>query len=109
MKKLIPARWGIHRDKKLILFVFLAGCELVSQQTPERQAEIEKTVNAEMDTYAQMAYRREVDKYHMIKANGASRVDLCVQAGLVSALASESGDADDYRSWKRVEKKHCRF
>lgn len=94
----------------VVVLLFIAGCDTrpPSQRSVEEQQTIQQTADQWQTDLASMAYKREVDKYHFLKANEAPRVELCVQTGLLSALAAESRDDQHYRAWRRLEKKFCR-
>ena len=47
------------------------------------------------------------EQYHMARKNGAGAVDLCVQAGLVSAGFLQAHDEENYAKWKKIEKQDC--
>jgi hypothetical protein len=48
-----------------------------------------------------------VEQYEMVQRNKGSAMDLCAQAGLVSAAYLQAKDEEHYRTWKATEKKHC--
>ena len=46
-------------------------------------------------------------QYFIAKRNGASTVDICVQASLVSAGYLQAQDENNYSKWKLIEKQDC--
>jgi len=47
-----------------------------------------------------------VKKYDIAKRSG-TKMDICVQAGLVSAAYLEAKNEDKYREWKAIERADC--
>ena len=47
-----------------------------------------------------------VKEYEIAKRNG-TKMDVCVQAGLVTAAYLQAKDEDKYREWKATEKADC--
>jgi hypothetical protein len=47
-----------------------------------------------------------VKRYEIAKGSG-SAMDVCVQAGLVSAAFLQAKDEDSYGRWKETEKADC--
>ena len=58
-------------------------------------AEIEKAVAADA-----------VKQYQIAKRQG-DKIQICVQAGLVTAALLQAKDEDDYREWKATEHHDC--
>lgn len=48
-----------------------------------------------------------LNQYEIAKRNGATNMDLCVQAQLVSAAFLQAQNESLYSEWKRIEKNHC--
>jgi len=57
------------------------------------------------DIYAKVA-SDAVDKYNIAKRSG-TKMDVCVQAGLVSASFLQAKNDAQYRSWKTIEASDC--
>lgn len=47
-----------------------------------------------------------VNQYHIAKRQGDA-IQICVQAGMVTAAFLQANDETNYRKWKSVEKKDC--
>ena len=47
-----------------------------------------------------------VHEYDIVKRHG-SRMDICVEAGLVSAAFRQAKDEDKYKVWKAKEQQEC--
>lgn len=56
--------------------------------------------------YAQVA-TDAVEQYEMVKRNKGSAMELCVQAGMVTAAFLQAKDEESYKTWKATEKKDC--
>jgi hypothetical protein len=48
-----------------------------------------------------------VTQYEMVKRNNGSAVELCVQAGLVSAAYLQAHNEPEFKQWKATERTHC--
>ncbi len=77
----------------IIIWYFLAnGIETQSIQT--------------MDDLKQKVAADFVEQYDIAKRQG-DRVQICVQAGIVSAGFLQSKDEANYQKWKEIEKADC--
>lgn len=48
-----------------------------------------------------------VERYEMAKRNSAAPLDICVQAGLVTAGFLQAKNEENYKKWKDIEKADC--
>jgi hypothetical protein len=48
-----------------------------------------------------------VVQYEMTQRNGGTPIDLCVQAGLVSASYLQAKNEPEFKKWKATEKANC--
>ena len=48
-----------------------------------------------------------VDQYDIVKRHGSSQIEICVDAGLVSAAFLQAKDEDKYKVWKAKEQQEC--
>lgn len=48
-----------------------------------------------------------VDQYNIVKRQG-DKMQICVQAGVVSFAYLQAKDENNYRRWKSIEKTDCR-
>jgi len=62
-----------------------------------------KTVD---DIYGQVS-RDAVTQYKMVKRNGATPVEVCVQAGMVSTAFLQAKDELNYKRWADQERSDC--
>jgi hypothetical protein len=63
--------------------------------------------NAAMDDITAKVARDSVQQYEIAKRSG-NAIDVCVQAGLVSAAFLQAKDEANYASWKAIEKADCK-
>ncbi len=68
------------------------------------EAEIQTASSSDVSNQVANEFEKQ---YLMAKRNGASAVDICVQAGLVSAGYLQSQDESNYSKWKLIEKQDC--
>jgi hypothetical protein len=68
------------------------------------EAEIQTASSSDVTNQVASDFEKQ---YFMAKRNGASAVDLCVQAGLVSLGYLQTQDEDNYSKWKLIEKEDC--
>lgn len=66
--------------------------------------EIQTTKNLD-DIYRQVS-SDAVQQYEIVKRNGTA-IDVCVQAGLVSASYLQAKDEVNYQRWKTIENSDC--
>ena len=92
----------------------------MQKKDQERQAELqqkqleEQKINSCLqtrsvsfgDVYAQTV-NDTIEQYDIAKQQG-DKIQICVQAGLVSAAVLQAKDSDCYSVWKDVEKSACR-
>ncbi len=78
-----------------LLFWFFAGGGLDKQAAREMQ-KIENQVAVDA-----------VNQYEIAKRQG-NAIQICVQAGLVSAAYLQAKDENNYQQWKRTESEDCR-
>jgi len=68
---------------------------------------LEKQVASDMQSIHNKVANDAVDQYQIAKRNG-SRIDICVQAGLVAASYLQAKDETNYRRWKNTEEMDCK-
>lgn len=69
----------------------------------EAQIEVQPT----LESINNEAANQMLNQYFMAKRNGAAPVDLCVQAGLVTAGYLQASDEENYKKWKNTEQEEC--
>ena len=79
----------------LVSTLLLAACDVEKQAAQSMQK-----------IYNQVA-TDAVKQYEIAKRNGATPIDICVQAGLVSAAYLQAQDESNYSTWKGIEKSGC--
>ncbi|MRW83743.1 hypothetical protein GJ698_06500 [Pseudoduganella sp. FT26W] len=67
---------------------------------------LEKQAAKEMSNIEAQVARDAVKQYNIAKAAGAP-IDICVQAGLVSASYLQAKDDTNYAKWKDIEAADC--
>jgi|688.fasta_scaffold170430_2 hypothetical protein len=71
------------------------------------EAEIETASSSDISVITNQVANDFEKQYFLAKRNGASAVDICVQAGLVSAGYLQAQDENNYSKWKLIEKQEC--
>lgn len=85
----------------LISTLPIAACDVDRQaQTPAQ--DIMQNITNQVATDA-------VKQYMIAKRNGATPIDICVQAGFVSAAYLQAQDESNYSKWKSIEKSDCEY
>jgi len=56
---------------------------------------------------ASRAVNNEIKKYNIMRNNGASLVDLCLQSSMISEMFLNEGHEQGYRSWNRAAVMNC--
>lgn len=74
---------------------------------PLAACDIEKQAAQNMQKITNQVATDSVKQYEIAKRNGATPIDICVQAGLVSAAYLQAQDESNYRKWKGIEKFDC--
>ncbi len=88
-----------------LLIIFLVFIMLgISGSSP--QSIQQKSNNTMDDIYAKVA-SDAVDQYHIAERQG-DKIQICVQAGMVSAAYLQAKNESSYRNWKEIEKIDCR-
>jgi len=67
---------------------------------------LEKQASSEMTKITHQV-AADMHAQYQIAARNGSPIDVCVQAGLVSAALLQAKDEEKYRDWKRVEERDC--
>ena len=78
-----------------IIFWYLFGGGLEQQATDS------------LDTIKNQVAEDSVRQYNIAKSQG-DLIQICVQAGMVSAAYLQANDQSNYNRWKRIEKEDCR-
>lgn len=79
----------------LISTLLLAACD------------VKKQAAQDMQNITNQVATDSVKQYEIAKRNGATPIDTCVQAGLVSAAYLQAQDESNYSKWKSIEKSDC--
>lgn len=87
------AIWGIVVALGVAWFLFGGGLE---QQTAKEMDKINDQVSSDM-----------VKQYEIAKSHG-DKMQICVQAGIVSASFLQAQDDANYKKWKSIEDADCR-
>ena len=69
---------------------------------------IDQQVDVQMNDINQQVASDAVTQYEIAK-RGGNRVDICVQAGMVSAAYLQAKDERNYQQWKQIENKDCAY
>lgn len=95
-----------------IAFALIAGCSSPAEQEAARfEAEMAKLrsmtdqISRQDALFAQVA-ADAVDRYEIAKRQG-NKIQICVQAGVVSASYLQAKDEPAYNHWKQVEASDC--
>lgn len=56
---------------------------------------------------ASRAVNNEIKKYNIMRNNGASLVDLCLQSSMISEMFLNEGHEQGYKSWNRAAVMNC--
>jgi hypothetical protein len=67
---------------------------------------IEKQAAKDMQQITNQVAQDQVAQYNIAKRNGDA-MQICVQAGMVSAAFLQSNDEPNFNKWKAVEKQDC--
>lgn len=68
----------------------------------EAQIQADSAASAEAEVALQAK-----SQYEMAKRNNADPVNLCVQAGFVTAAYLQAGDEQNYAKWMQIERSEC--
>lgn len=68
---------------------------------------LEKSALRTMDDIHKQVAEDAVSQYNIAKSSGGDKIDICVQAGLVSAAYLQAQDSLNYSKWKAIEKNDC--
>jgi|GEM_PF-2659673 len=56
---------------------------------------------------ASLTVNNEIKKYNIMRNNGASLVDLCLQSSMISEMFLNEGHEQGYKSWNRAAVMNC--
>lgn len=88
----------------------LAGFSILTAACGPMQEAAEKKIEADAQRMVDDIERKvagdAVAQYNIVRQSG-SAIDLCVQAGLVSAAMLQAQDEAGYAEWKAVERRDC--
>jgi hypothetical protein len=65
------------------------------------------TANQIVDQSRRQVLYDAMKQYDMVRQSDGSKVQLCVQAGLVVAAAIQAQDADELKRWQATQKADC--
>lgn len=68
---------------------------------------VEKKTSSTMDNIYQKVADDAVAQYHIAERQG-DKIQICVQAGMVSAAYLQAQNESSYQNWKEIEKIDCR-
>lgn len=68
---------------------------------------LEKNATRAMDKIERQVADDQIQQFKIALHNGGTVMDLCVQAGMVTAALLQAQDAEQYAEWKKIEKKTC--
>jgi len=87
----------------IALVVLYACCRIYELLGPNRIAPALNVSgnNGKAPEYAVLQYRRVAENPK------STRIDVCVQAGIVSSAYLQAQDEPNYRKWKAVQKSDC--
>jgi hypothetical protein len=68
---------------------------------------LEQQAGSDMQKLVQQVASDTIKQYDMAKRSG-NAIDVCAQAGMVSAAFLQAKDDVNYQAWKKVEKADCR-
>lgn len=69
--------------------------------------DVEKYAAQNMQKISNQVATDAVKQYEIANRNGATSIDICVQAGLVSAAFLQAQDESNYKKWKAIENIDC--
>ena len=81
-----------------------------TQQKDKEQSMLYKAVNNHSNPFNFIENKvadDAVDQYNIAKRQG-DKIQVCVQAGLVSAAYLQAKDEPNYKKWKAIEKQDCK-
>lgn len=73
---------------------------------PQNTKNIERQVAEDIHKIEKQVASDTVAQYEIAKREG-SKIQICVQAGFVSAAFLQAKDEQNYQKWKRIEKEDC--
>lgn len=91
------------------IFVALYGVYYVTagrEDRAQREQNVQAAVNTEMNRITNQVANDAVSQYHIAKRQG-DKMQVCVQAGMVSAAYLQAKDEANYTAWKDTEKADC--
>ena len=88
------------------LFVFSVMSENDEPKTQTTEVNIPKTAEQYMQDNAYKVAADYIEKYEIALIQG-DEIQICVQAGLVSAAFLNAKDQEQYNKWKSIEANRC--
>ncbi len=95
VKQSIFKKWWFWVIAVFVLFLVLGSSSPTSQQTSKTMDDIYKKVSADA-----------VEQYNIANRQG-DKIQICVQAGLVSAAYLQEKNESSYQNWKAIQKIDC--
>lgn len=94
----------------LSVCVVLAACGKPEEAQKAAQEVVDQAlmphVEQQMNDINQKVASDAVEQFNMVKRNG-DKMEICVQAGMVSAAYLQAKDEANYSKWKQEEKVAC--
>lgn len=85
--------------------------EPVQEEARKKESLLDKAQSAVTDIGMDGLYTKvindSIDQYNITK-RGGNAIEICVQAGMVSAAFLQAKDEAGYKKWKDIEKKDCK-
>lgn len=95
----------------LIFIVFPLFIEIISSSSSETASDSStKTTSSHSNPFTIIENKvadDAVEQYNIAKRQG-DKMQICVQAGFVSAAYLQAKDENNYRKWKSIQKTDCR-
>lgn len=99
-----------RRERIVLAAGLIIGLPMLVALIANPPSFINTNVNAndEMKKITRKVADNQIKQFEIAQKNGGSVVDVCVQAGLVTAALLQDQDARRYADWKQIEKRTCK-
>ena len=82
--------------------------EKINKGIQDFNKEIDNIIDKEVTKFQYDLIEGEIDKFNFAVKH-AEPVEVCMQAGVIVQFFLNAKDEKNYKKWKEVEKKHCKF
>jgi len=99
-----------RREKIILAAGLIIGLPLLVAliANPPTFVNTNATANDAMKKITRKVADDQIKRFEIAQKNGGSVMDVCVQAGLVTAALLQDQDARRYADWKQIEKRTCK-